>query len=470
MSRQNLNKWNKLKKQSGLNVLLLSCGLLWSFLAWGQEGGITWNDPPLAEPYTLWFDGPDGNARAGAIRLEWATQVATTARREPWLGEPFYLHLRMEHHANSGAQKLLGFFDIRLPEGLEVAQGEAVECLEKSDATENRWACIGGWGKCRCPESSFSENGRKIEVYINDVVPWVGGVPPKMDVMVRVPVIARKKPLLNDDNLKTNFYLKVDFEANWKSPGRTIRKEPAFHVPITVGGIVWDDDELQVQSTSHDSVQLGFLLYNWRNKGSVFFTLKDEHGASVYDKIDFRQVLGGPEETMKNRLYLKSHLGVAGLVPETNYRMQVHFRPDGVAEAVNSAWVDFRTTALPLFEVRLHAPESGQGSVDISPKETHYPLGTKIELTARPAAGWVLEHWFVNKERVVSENSLRLTVDKDLDILPSFVLSRNAPNGGNPNVTPKSGGCSQWPQNPSWTSLAALCMLALFFMRKKHSV
>jgi len=464
-----------LRRRSNLGVLLLSCGLLWSFVAWG----LPWNVSQGPQP--IYFPDTYGNARAGSLQLEWA-RPNDAEGPEPRFNEVFHIHLIMMNHVHSSNKLALsGKIELELPAGLELAKNSETECWGRDyDDNENTWVYENENGRPVCSVhplgTAFQNKEKKDVIPVHfDRAPWAGRMPKNFAAMVRVPVIARK-PLVDAP-------LKAVFTGEWKgAEGQPIQGAHTIHTFLSVRGVEWD--LFQVHEIGHEEAKIRFTLYNWRKNGKLSISVVDEHGnhpsdghGKPYNDYEFpgdlRQIVGD-KYRIQDILFVGEVFVFPRLQPETHYRLQARFTPfsdDGrliVVDRVDSEWFHFRTTALPQFEVTLPPANPTQGRVDISPEAKAYPLGTEVTLTAHPASGWELEAWFVNNERRAPENPLRLTVDKNLNVVPSFIVERNRTGGNNPD-TSSSGGCSQGPQKPSWGSLVLLGMLALGFLRKPRS-
>jgi len=272
--------------------------------------------------------------------------------------------------------------------------------------------------------------------------------------MVRVPVIAnQQKPLINAR-------LKADFKGRLGTTLKTI--ESAFNIPISIGNIMWDNDAFEIKELKHDSAKIKFTLYNWREDGSISVSVMDNKGTYHLQNFqissDLRWALQNSEKKIGDTLVVTELASLGDLQPETNYRMQMHFKTQG--RTYDSAWYEFRAAPLPRYEVKLHIANFTQGNVEISPKEKSYPLGSKITLTAHPEPGRKLASWVVNHKNMGNQNPLELTVEGDMEVIPNFVIEQE------PQLDDKKGGCSQGPQASSWKSMAALLLLAFFFRRK----
>ena len=460
-----LNKWNGLaglsglvglKRPRGLRVLLLSCGLLLSSMAWGQieSSIVVRTHPPLQEAEEK-LKAASCNSNAISMRLEWA-RPNQWGGMEPLRNEMFYIHLVVGINENSCFGQnapFRGSFFIILPTGLELVPKAQPECFWNDFPMNMPWKKADGNSNCPQFPIKYLTSEAAIEVSFNQA-PWTNpkdnGVLPGFAALVRVPVIA-SSPLIGAP-LTVNFKGFLGEQA--------IVLEHAFEPPISVGSTMWEDKEFKVDTIGHNAANIKFLLYNWRKDGNISATLKDKQGNFIHEKVkiwsDLSLLLGIPGQKINDILLLPeqfSYVNFRGLQPETDYALQMHFTTRDAT--YNSEWFTFRTTPVPRFGVNVDIRGNVQNHVEISPQAQDYALGTEVTLTAHPAPGWELESWSVNRKLLTPSNPLKLTVEENLYVVPNFVETR------------KEGGCSQLPQNPSWGSVAALLGLALFFWRKK---
>ena len=63
----------------------------------------------------------------------------------------------------------------------------------------------------------------------------------------------------------------------------------------------------------------------------------------------------------------------------------------------------------------------GSGTVTANPKQSSYPAGTQVTLTANPASGWQLSHWSGGASG--SANPVTITMDADKTVTATFTAS-----------------------------------------------